>query len=128
MEVGTLCVKIAGRDAGMTCVVVDIVDKNFVMVDGQTRRRKCNIIHLEPIDEKLKIKKGATHEEVVAEFKKKGLVVKERKSKPKTERPRKIRKVKENPKKQEKKKKEEKKVEVKEEKKSKPKLKVTKKE
>ena len=29
MEVGRLCLKIAGRDAGMKCVIVEVIDDNF---------------------------------------------------------------------------------------------------
>ncbi|KHO46826.1 MAG: large subunit ribosomal protein L14e [archaeon GW2011_AR3] len=64
-EVGRLCVKIAGRDAKGKCVIVDIVDKNSVLIDGQVRRRKCNIKHLEPLNETVKIKKNASHSDVV---------------------------------------------------------------
>ncbi len=97
IEVGRLCVKLAGRDAGLKCVVVEVLDKTFVMVDGQTRRRKCNIIHLEPLDEVIKIKSKASHEDVVSEFKKLKIEVAERKPKTSAERPRKIRKKKEKP-------------------------------
>ncbi len=83
IEIGRLCVKIAGRDAGQKCVVVDTVGKNFVLIDGETRRRKSNITHLEPLDQKLKIKKGASHAEVVAAFKEIGITVVERKPKAK---------------------------------------------
>lgn len=38
MEIGRVCIKIAGRDAGMKCVVVEQLDNNFVLIDGQTRR------------------------------------------------------------------------------------------
>ena len=48
-EIGRLCVKIAGRDAGLKCLVVEVIDDNYVLIDGQTRRRKCNIKHLEPV-------------------------------------------------------------------------------
>ena len=85
MEVGRLCVKIAGRDAGKKCVIVDTVDDTFVMVDGETRRRKCNVKHLEPLKEAIKISKGADHNAVAAEFKKMGIELKEtkpRKAKP----------------------------------------------
>jgi len=92
MEVGRLCVKIAGRDAGMKCVVVDNIDDNYVMIDGQTRRRKCNVRHLEPLDTVLKIKKGASATEVKAEFKKLKLEVRETKPKSAAPRPTKIRK------------------------------------
>ena len=102
-EVGRLAVKIAGRDAGKTCIIVDNVDENFVLIDGQTRRRKCNIKHLEPLPQTIKIKKAASHAEVKAEFKKIGLEVWETKSKEKTERPKKQRKEKLKAKKEEKK-------------------------
>jgi len=65
IEVGRLCVKIAGRDAGRECVIVDVQDKNFVLIDGNTRRRKCNVDHLELLPSKADVKKGASHEEVV---------------------------------------------------------------
>jgi large subunit ribosomal protein L14e len=65
IEVGRLCVKIAGRDAGKECLIVDVTDKNFVIVDGNTRRRKCNITHLELLPHKADIKKGAAHEDVI---------------------------------------------------------------
>ena len=57
IEIGRLCVKIAGRDAGLKCAVIEILDKNTVLIDGQTRRRKCNIRHLEPLKEKIDLKK-----------------------------------------------------------------------
>ncbi len=65
VEVGRLAVKIAGRDAGRECLIVDVLDKNYVLIDGNTRRRKCNISHLEFLPKKANIKKGATHEEVI---------------------------------------------------------------
>lgn len=65
IEIGKLCVKLTGRDAGKECLIVDILDKSFVLIDGNTRRRKCNIDHLELLQQKADIKKGAAHEEVV---------------------------------------------------------------
>ena len=94
IEIGRLCLKTAGRDAGCKCVIVDILDAHYALIDGETRRRKCNILHLEPLKEVIKIKKGASHEDVKAEFKKLGLEVRETKPKEKKERPRKIRKKK----------------------------------
>jgi len=93
IEIGRLCVKLAGRDAGLKCVVVDILDDKFVLIDGETRRRKCNILHLEPLKDVIKIKKKASHEEVKKEFEKLGLKVWETKPKQKAERPRKKRKT-----------------------------------
>jgi large subunit ribosomal protein L14e len=80
MEIGRLCVKIAGRDAGKECLIVDIIDKNFVLVDGNTRRKKVNIDHLEVLPQKAELKKGAAHEDVIAALK--SLGVKEHKKSP----------------------------------------------
>ena len=93
-NIGRICMKIAGRDAGKTCVVVEALDKNFVMIDGQTRRRKVNIKHLEPINKIIKIKEKASHAEVKTAFSKLKLKVLETKTKKTTEKPIKIRKAK----------------------------------
>lgn len=82
MEIGRVCVKVAGRDAGLKCVVVDVLDKSMVLIDGQTRRRKCNVSHLEPLAQTLDIDKNASHDEVVSAFKKLGVEIVERKSRP----------------------------------------------
>src|SRR2546426_8305819 len=34
IEVGRVCVKTLGREAGLKCVIVDVIDKNFVLVTG----------------------------------------------------------------------------------------------
>lgn len=95
MEVGRVCAKIAGRDAQNKCVIVDIVDNNYVLIDGQVRRKRCNVRHLEPLQQIIDLKKGASHEEVIAVFKKLGIEVTDSKAKEAKERPRKQRKVKE---------------------------------
>lgn len=60
IEVGRVCVKIAGREAGHKCVVVDVLDNNFVLITGpEIKRRRCNISHLEPTEKKVEIQKGA---------------------------------------------------------------------
>ena len=105
IEVGRMCVKIAGRDAGLKCVVTQVIDDSFVMIDGETRRKRCNIKHLEPLEQKLKIKEKATQNAVKKEFKKLGLEIKETKEKKqKTEKPVKKRKTKAKPAKSEEKK------------------------
>ena len=86
MEIGRLCMKLAGRDAGKVCVVVDVVDNKFVLIDGETRRRKCNVLHLEPLKTVIKIKKNASHEDVVKEFKALDIEISEKKSKKPTQR------------------------------------------
>jgi len=73
--VGRLCVKIAGRDAGRRCVIVDTLDAHYVVVDGDVRRKKVNINHLEPLAEEVELKAGARHEDVQALFAQRGLAV-----------------------------------------------------
>ena len=46
IEIGRIVIKTAGRDAGREAVIVDILDDNYVLIDGNVRRRKCNILHL----------------------------------------------------------------------------------
>lgn len=67
-EVGRLCLKIAGRDAGRKAVVVEVIDRTFVLVDGEVRRKKVNIKHLEPWAQILKLPSGASPEKVREEF------------------------------------------------------------
>ncbi|GBE18363.1 50S ribosomal protein L14e [archaeon BMS3Abin16] len=70
MEPGRVCVKLAGREAGKKCVVVETSDKNFVVVLGEgVRRRRCNITHLEPTSETIKIKKSASDESILKTLK-----------------------------------------------------------
>ena len=57
IEVGRICVKIAGREAGEKCVIVEVIDDKFVEVVGTSmKNRKCNIKHLEPLDQTIEIK------------------------------------------------------------------------
>ena len=63
-EIGTVCVKIAGRDAGKQCVVVEELGQGMVLIEGETRRRKCNVMHLEPTG-KASVKQGADHATVM---------------------------------------------------------------
>jgi len=86
-EIGTVCIKLAGRDAGKRCVIVDVLDSSFVIIDGQTRRRKCNVLHLEPTSQKLEISKGAEFAAVKSAFEKIGVEVTETKSKKVTDKP-----------------------------------------
>ncbi len=64
MKIGQLVVKTAGRESNRDAVIVDIVNDSFVLIDGNVKRRKCNIKHLEPLDATLKINKNASTEEV----------------------------------------------------------------
>ena len=81
IEIGRICVKTAGRDAGKKCVVVDVIDEKTALIDGETRRKKCNVMHLEPTATKIGIKKGASRADIIKEFKKLGIEIKEKKPK-----------------------------------------------
>jgi large subunit ribosomal protein L14e len=68
-EVGRICVKLSGREAGRKCVIVDVADKNFVLITGPkevtgVKRRRANINHIEPVQDTIEIKRGASDEEV----------------------------------------------------------------
>ena len=58
---------------------MEVLDKRNVLIDGETRRRKCNLNHLEPLDKIAKIKKSASHYVVLEALKKLGIKVKEKK-------------------------------------------------
>jgi|SRR3989338_8812064 len=111
-DIGRICMKIAGRDAGKYCVIVEVLDSNMVLIDGQTRRRKCNIKHLEPLDKSVKISKAASHSQAVKALTDAGFESKEKtsKRKEKTERKKKQKKVKASEKTEESAEKEKKKV------------------
>ena len=76
LEVGRLCVKTAGRDAGEYCVIVEVVDDKYVLIDGNTRRKKVNKSHIEPLAKVLNIKKGDDTQTVQRAFEKAGIEVK----------------------------------------------------
>ncbi|AEM39543.1 50S ribosomal protein L14e [Pyrolobus fumarii 1A] len=79
IEVGRICVKLRGREAGRKCVIVDIIDENFVLITGPkdvsgVKRRRCNINHIEVLPEKIDIKPGASDEEVKKALEEAGLL------------------------------------------------------
>jgi len=75
LEIGRVVVKTAGREAGRVGVVVDIVDRNFVIIDGDLKRRKVNVKHIEPTPKKLDIPKGADTRTVVEKMIEAGIKV-----------------------------------------------------
>jgi len=71
IEVGRICVKQAGREIGKKCVVIDVMDKSFVLVTGPKKvtgikRRRVNINHVMPLQDKVDVKRGASDEEVAS--------------------------------------------------------------
>lgn len=79
-DIGRLCMKIAGRDAGQYCIIVEVIDKDYVLIDGLTRRRKCNVDHLEPFDKKAEIATGADHAVVIKALNDLGIKCEEKKA------------------------------------------------
>lgn len=78
IEVGRICYKLRGREAGRKCVIVDIVDENNVLITGPksltgVRRRRVNISHIMPLDKVIQINKGASDEEVLKAIEAAGL-------------------------------------------------------
>lgn len=70
VDVGRICVKLTGREAGKKCVIVDVIDRNFVLVTGPkqvngVKRRRVNVNHLEPTERKINIKRGESDEQVM---------------------------------------------------------------
>jgi len=71
IEVGRICVKLAGRETGRKCVIIDVMDKSFVLITGPkkitgVKRRRVNINHVAPLQDKIEVKRGASDEEVTA--------------------------------------------------------------
>ena len=71
IEVGRICVKQTGRETGKKCVVIDVMDKSFVLVTGPKKvtgikRRRVNINHVMPLQDKVDVKRGASDEEVAS--------------------------------------------------------------
>ena len=59
----------AGREAGKKCVIVDVMDKSFVVITGPkkvtgVKRRRVNINHVAPTEDVIPIKRGASDNEV----------------------------------------------------------------
>ena len=62
-KTGLICKKNSGKEKEKICIVLD-KQKDYVVIDGECRKRKCNIKHLEPLAF-AEISKDASHEEVM---------------------------------------------------------------
>ena len=96
MEIGSVVMKTAGRDAGCRGVILE-VDGNMALLDGETRRRKTNLAHLEPTGQKIDVKKGASHDEVKKALSSLEITARDTKPKKAGEKPKRVRKAKEKP-------------------------------
>jgi large subunit ribosomal protein L14e len=70
IDIGRICVKLTGREAGKKCLIVDVVDKNFVLITGPkqlngVKRRRVNVSHIEPTERKVSIRRGESDEDLM---------------------------------------------------------------
>ena len=77
LDIGQICVKKLGRESGKKCIVVDIIDKSFVLVTGPealsgVKRRRANVNHLKPIVGKLNVSRQASDEDIIKAVKSEG--------------------------------------------------------
>jgi len=68
-----------GREAGKKCVIVEIIDKSFVLITGPkaltgVKRRRANVQHLKPTRSIIKIERGAGDEEIIEVLKADGKI------------------------------------------------------
>ena len=69
-DIGSICIKKVGKDAGKKCVIVDFIDKSFVLITGPkalsgVSRRKVNLRHVEASGYEVKITRGASDKDVI---------------------------------------------------------------
>ncbi len=81
LKVGRVCMKTAGREAGRYCVVLKKLDDTFVLVTGPkvltgVKRRRCNVEHLEPTPQSVKIEAEASDDVVIKAYDEAGLLKK----------------------------------------------------
>ena len=79
LDVGRICIKRLGREAGKKCVIIDIIDKSFVLITGPkalsgVKRRRVNIRHIEPTNDKLELTRQADDESVINALKSAGKI------------------------------------------------------
>ena len=73
IDIGRICVKLSGREAGKRCVIIDVVDRNYVIVTGPpsltgVRRRRVNMNHIKPLDEIIDISRNASDEDIITKL------------------------------------------------------------
>lgn len=70
IDIGRVCMKTQGREKGKRCVIVDVIDRNFVVVAGpDVKRRRVNMDHIVPLDETVDVQRDASDEDIAAALK-----------------------------------------------------------
>ncbi len=66
LEIGTVCVKLAGRTAGQKVVVLELdKKKSFATIIGEKiKKKQCNLKHLMPLDKIIKVSKSTTQKDI----------------------------------------------------------------
>jgi len=65
IEKGSVCIKTAGRNSGEKIVVLKLIDKTFVEIEGiRIKKKRCNITHLFPTGKKIEVSEKITQEEL----------------------------------------------------------------
>ena len=71
MEIGDICIKTRGRNAGKKVVVLSKPEKGMVIVEGANiKKKRCNVLHLLQLKEKASIGANASHADIVKALKK----------------------------------------------------------
>lgn len=87
IEVGVVCLKNTGREAGRYCIVLKKINNSFVNVTGPKlltgiKKRRCNVDHLTPTEHKIEIKEDSSDEEIIAALEKQNIITKLKLKKP----------------------------------------------
>jgi large subunit ribosomal protein L14e len=69
IQIGRVCIKIRGREKKRKCVIVDIIDKNFLLITGPPKisgikRRRVNVKHIQPLQHAIDIQRGMSDDEI----------------------------------------------------------------
>ena len=70
MDVGTVCIKTKGREAGSMVVVLSKAKDGKVLIDGpKVKRKQCNVLHLFPTGKTARVKEDESHETAIKALK-----------------------------------------------------------
>ena len=69
IQIGRVCIKTRGREKRRKCIIVDIIDKNFLLITGPlkisgVKRRRVNVNHIQPLQHTIDIKRGMSDDEI----------------------------------------------------------------
>ncbi|MEM4647723.1 MAG: 50S ribosomal protein L14e [Candidatus Pacearchaeota archaeon] len=78
IQKGRVCIKTAGKERNKPCVIIDVIDDKYVLIDGLVKRRKCNINHLKFLDKVIKIDEKTNKEKIIKALVDEGIISKEK--------------------------------------------------